>query len=579
MVQREASAGARLHTDGDGQHPDDAATLDGSEMISGGRAVVDALLSAGVTHAFCVPGETFMGVLEAMHAEPAMRVVTARHEAGAAFMAVGYARSTGRLAVCMGTRMVGAGNLSIGIHTAYQDSVPLVAILGQTPTDYRHREAFQEVELDTVFAPLTKLAMEVPSADRVGELAFRAARVAVSGRPGPVALVLREELTQVPVPARSFRPVTRPAPAPDPDLVERALDMLRDARRPIIVVGGGVSAAGAQDLCVRVAEAEQVPVVTAWRRPDSFPNDHPLYLGWAGLRSPTNVLNRILDADVVMAIGTRLSQFTSYRYRVPPSGSRFIHVDISAEILGAHVGADIACQSDAMHFLRALLDSARRRPLDAGIVEERAQRNRVDRAAWEAQTTPTHGVARPGYVDQQAVAAHLRRTLPAGSVTVTDGGNFAGWPARYLRWNEPQSFLGPTSGAMGYAIPASIGAKLAWPDRQIIAFVGDGGFMMTGMELETAVREATPFVALVYDNEQFGTIKMHQVHDYPSQLVGTSLGPIDFAALARSLGGIGITVRDDAEFPSAFDEAMASGQPAVLHLRVDPEQLYVGDEP
>jgi acetolactate synthase-1/2/3 large subunit len=548
-------------------------------MISGGRAIVDSLIAAGVTNAFCVPGESFMGVLEAMHAEPRIRVVTARHEAGAAFMAVAHARVTGRPAVCMGTRMVGAANLSIGIHTAYQDSVPMIAILGQSPTAFRHREAFQEVELDSVFAPLTKWSPEIPSAERLGELTHKAARVAMSGRPGPVALVLREELSQTVVPRMPVRHVARPAPAPDPAVVEQALDVLRDARRPILVLGGGVTAAGANELAVRFAEAEQIPVVTAWRRPDTYPNDHPLYLGWAGLRSPTNVLERILDADAVMAVGTRLSEFTTYRYQIPAPGSRFIHADISAEALGAHLGADIACQTDALHFFRALVDASSRQAADAAMLAARRRRNANDRAAWEAQTTPSRGGARPGYVDQQAVAAHLRRLLPAGAVTVTDGGNFAGWPARFLRWNEPRSFLGPTSGAMGYAIPAAIGAKLARPERPVVAFVGDGGFMMTGLEVETAVREQAPFVALVYDNQQLGTIKMHQIHDYPAQPVGTTLGPVDFAALAGSLGALGIGVRDDTEFPAAFEEAVASGRPAILHLRVDPEQLYVGDEP
>jgi len=561
------------------QHPVDGRGPTSGESISGGRALVESLMAAGVTNAFCVPGESFMGVLQAMHAEPTIRVVTARHEAGAAFMAVAYGRLTGRPAVCMGTRMVGAANLSIGIHTAYQDSVPLMAILGQSPTEFRHREAFQEVELDSVFAPLTKWAPEIPAPERLGEIAHKAARIAVSGRPGPVALVLREEMSQAAVRRAPVRDIVRPAPGPDPGDVAGALQALRSARRPILLLGGGVTAAGANALAVRFAEAEQVPVVTAWRRPDAFPNDHPLYLGWSGLRSPTNVLARIREADTVMAIGTRLSEFTTYRYAIPTPGSRFIHADLSAEVLGGHLGAHIACQSDARHFLDAMVAASEQHPLDGATLDRRRRLNAEDRADWERQTTPTRGRARSGYVDQQAVTGHLRRMLPEGAITVTDGGNFAGWPARFLRWNEPGTFLGPTSGAMGYAVPAAIGAKLARPDRPVVAFVGDGGFMMTGMELETAVRERTPFVALVYDNQQFGTIKMHQVHDYPSESVGTTLGPVDVAGLARSLGAVGIAVRDDAEFPAAFTEALAAERPAVLHLRVDPEQLYVGDEP
>lgn len=547
--------------------------------VSGGDAALASLLAAGVDHAFCVPGESFLGLLEAMHREPRIRPISTRHEEGASFMAVGYARLTGRPAVAMGTRMVGGANLAIGIHTAYQDSVPMVAVIGQTPTAYRFREAFQEVELEAVFSPLAKVAIEVPSADRLGELTARAARIAVSGRPGPAVLILREELTQTMVDAGdAIPPIERPRPAADRQAVQRILAMTREAERPIMLVGGGIVAAGATDALVRFARAEHIPVVTAWRRPDAFPNDNALYLGWAGLRSPSNVLERLAGADLIIAIGTRLGEFTTYRYKIPARGTRFIHVDIQAEGLGAHRVADLVCQADARLFLDAVGELATANPLPAASARGRQERNASDRTAWEAQTTPTRGVARSGFVDQQAVVAHLRKQLPRDAITVTDGGNFAGWPARFLRWNQPGSFLGPTSGAMGYGIPAALGAKLARPSAPVITFVGDGGFLMTGVELETAVREDLPIVSLVYDNSQYGTIRMHQRHDYPDTPVGTKLGEVDFASFATSLGALGISVRDDAEFPAAFAEALASARPSVLHLKVDPEQLYVGDE-
>jgi len=557
----------------------DARTDTVSGRVSGGVAVLASLLAAGVDHAFCVPGESFLGVLEAMHREPRIRAISTRHEEGASFMAIGYARLTGRPAVAMGTRMVGGANLAIGIHTAFQDSVPMVAIIGQSPTAYRFREAFQEVELEAVFAPLAKVAIEVPSADRLGELTLRAARIAVSGRPGPAVLILREELSQELVDMNDLvPPVVRPRPAADPDAVRAILAMTRAAERPILLVGGGIVAAEATDALVRFARAEQIPVVTAWRRPDAFPNDDGLYLGWAGLRSPTNVLERLEAADLLVAIGTRLSEFTTYRYRIPAPGTRLVHVDVNAESLGGHRIADLGCQADARLFLEAIGDAAEADRAPADLRAGRQERNAADRAAWERQTTPGRGRARTGYVDQEAVVAHLRKVMPPDAITVTDGGNFAGWPARFLRWNRPGSFLGPTSGAMGYGLPGALGAKLARPSSPVIAFIGDGGFLMTGMELETAVREDIPIVALVYDNGQYGTIRMHQRHDYPGTPVGTTLGPVDVAAFARALGADGTTVRDDAEFPAAFAEALASGRPSVLHLRVDPEQLYVGDE-
>jgi acetolactate synthase-1/2/3 large subunit len=557
----------------------DGPSPDHTRRVSGGDAAVASLLAAGVDHSFCVPGESFLGLLEAMHREPRIRPISTRHEEGAAFMAVGYARLTGRPAVAMGTRMVGGANLAIGVHTAYQDSVPMVAVVGQTPTAFRFREAFQEVELEAVFTPLAKVAIEVPSADRLGELTARAARIAVSGRPGPVVLILREELTQAMVDVGDpIPPIERARPAADPQAVEAILAMSREAERPIMLVGGGILAAGASDALVRFSHAEHLPVVTAWRRPDAFPNDDALYLGWAGLRSPTNVLERLASADLIIAIGTRLGEFTTYRYRIPAPGTRFVHVDLQAEALGAHRIAEIVCQADARLFLEAIGDAAAARPLPASIASRRGERNAIDRATWEGQTTPTRGIARSGFVDQQAVVAHLRERMPPDAITVTDGGNFAGWPARFLRWNRPGSFLGPTSGAMGYGIPAAIGAKLARPSAPVITFVGDGGFLMTGVELETAVRENIPIVSLVYDNGQYGTIRMHQRHDYPDTPLGTSLGAVDFATFATSLGALGIAVRDDAEFPAAFAEALASGRPSVLHLKVDPEQLSVGDE-
>ncbi|MGH2512565.1 MAG: thiamine pyrophosphate-dependent enzyme, partial [Candidatus Limnocylindrales bacterium] len=367
--------------------------------------------------------------------------------------------------------------------------VPMIAVVGQAPTEFRYREAFQEVELQSVFGPLAKLAIEVPSVDRLAELSYRAARVAVSGRPGPVVLILREDLTheRTNLPPDPL-PIQRPRPAPEAKISAEILAATRAAERPIIVVGGGVVSADASAQLVAFAEREQIPVVTAWRRPDAFPNSHALYLGWAGLKSPPNVLERLRAADLLLVIGSRLGEFTSYRYEIPGPSTSLIHVDIDAEHLGAHGAAQIACQADAALFLEAVV-----RLGESGPPEEqrraRSLRNASDRAEWERMTTPSRGRARPGFVDQQAVAAHLRAGLPKGAITVTDGGNFAGWPARYLRWERPGTFLGPTSGAMGYGLPAALGARLASPNSPVVVFAGDGGFLMTGVELETAVRE------------------------------------------------------------------------------------------
>jgi len=545
---------------------------------TGGRAVVDALLAVGVDHAFCVPGESFLGVLDALFDEPRIRVVATRHEGGASFMAEAFAKLTRRPAVCMGTRAVGAGNLAIGIHTAAQDSTPLIALVGQVATGQRYREAFQETELTAAFAPLAKWTVEPPAADRLGELTLRAGRLAVSGRPGPVVVVLREDLLDQAVPRLAPRPLVAPRPAPDPAAVREAADLLRTAERPVMLLGVGVLAAGASDAFVRLAELAQVPALAAWRRPDVFPNSHPLYLGHSGIGAVPEVVDRLLSADLVLAVGTRLNQYTSLEYRVPAPASRLVQVDLSAEVLGGHGQADVACVSDAGLFADALLAALAAEPPSPDALAARRGRNAADRAAWEKQTTPTRGKARPGYLDQQVVSAHLRRALPRDTIVTTDAGNFSGWPARYLRWQRPGTFLGPTSGAMGYAIPAAIGAKLARPGQPVVALVGDGGFLMTGTEIETAARERAPFVSLVYDNAQYGTIRMHQEREHPGRPVATALGPVDAAAFARSLGGYGWTVRDEAELPAALDEALAADRPSVLHLLVDPEQMSVAGD-
>jgi acetolactate synthase I/II/III large subunit len=540
-----------------------------------GRAAVEALVAVGVDHAFCVPGESFLGLLDALYDEKRIRVIATRHEGGAAFMAEAYAKLTRKPTVCMGTRMVGGGNLAVGIHTARQDSSPVIALLGQVATGERHKEAFQESELAHVFTPVVKWAVEPPRADRIGDLVLRAGRLAVSGRPGPVVVSLREDLLADSVESLDVQPYQPPRPAPDPACVGAALALLRQARTPAMLLGGGVLAAGATEAYVKIADAEEVPVVSAWRRTDVFPNDHRLFVGQSGLAGPRCVGQRLREADVLLAVGTRLNEFTSQSFRVPGPQAGFIHVDISAEGLGGHRLADVACQADAGLFGSALLAAVQADPAPADLLAERRERNAADRATWEQQTAPGRGKARPGYLDQQAIAAQLRCVLPPDTIVTTDAGNFAGWPARYLRFQQPGTFLGPTSGAMGYAVPAAIAARLARPTRPALALVGDGGFLMTGNELETAVRERAPCVSLVFDNAQYGTIRMHQEREHPGRPIATALGPVDFAGLARALGAEGITVRDEQEFSPALREALYADKPTVLHLPVDPDQISV----
>ncbi|HET6316384.1 MAG TPA: thiamine pyrophosphate-dependent enzyme, partial [Chloroflexota bacterium] len=373
-------------------------------------------------------------------------------------------------------------------------------------------------------------------------------------------------------------PLELARPAPDTRQVGAALLKLREAKRPIMVLGGGVLAAQATDLFVRLAEAEQIPVTAAWRRPDVFPNDHPLYLGHGGLGAPRSVVDRLLEADVALVVGARLNEMTSQGYRFPSLDAALIHVDVSSEGLGGHLTAAVPIQSDAGLFAEAMLAASTASPAAEDLLDSRREHTAPDREAYERNATAARGHARPGYLDQQALAAQLRCTLRPDAIVTTDAGNFGGWPARFLRWHQPGTFLGPTSGAMGYSVPAAIAARLARPEHPVVSLVGDGGFLMTGTEIETAVRERVPIVVLVYDNAQYGTIRAHQQREHPGRQIATALGPVDFAAMARALGADGVTVRDEQEFGPLLLDALRSSTPSVLHLRVDPEQISVASD-
>lgn len=597
-------------------------------------ALVEALVAVGVDHAFTVPGESFLGVLGALRDDPRIRVVATRHENGAAFMAEAYGKLTRRPALCLATRAVGAANLAIGVHTALQDSTPMIAILGQVPTRWRHREAFQEADLPTMFRPLAKWAVEVERGDRLGELGLRAARLAVDGRPGPVVLALPEDILDEEVELPSRAPVTASRPVPNPCDVAAALQLLRQARRPLLLAGLGVLADGAVDALVELAEREECPVVTSWRRPDAFPNDHRLYLGMTGLSSPPSVPARLREADAVLVLGCRLDEITTFGYSVPTG--RWAHVDVDPQGLVGDSAAEIVLRTGVAEFLavargvpgpegsvvgsgagavgswgdvgseggvgsegsvgsegggvgaegRAVESAAGGVGSEGGAgsagwaawAAERRAATAADRERWEAETTPGRGMARAGFADQQAVAGHLRAGLPPDAIVVTDAGNFSGWGARYLRWNRPGSFVGPTSGAMGYALPGAIGAKLAAPDRPVVALAGDGGFLMTASEIETAVRERVPVVSVVFDNARYGTIGMHQAARLAGPQVATELGPVDFAALTESLGGRGFRVDDADDFPTALDAALHAGVPATIAVRTDPDQNSVAQD-
>jgi acetolactate synthase I/II/III large subunit len=551
------------------------------ERLTVGRLIADALRTAGVRYAFTVPGESFLGLLDVL-GDAGIRVVATRHEGGAAFMAEAHAQLTGRPAACLATRAVGAANLAIGIHTARQDSAAMFALVGQVERRHRGHEAFQEADLVGTIGGLAKWAAEPAAPEDVASAMGEAIRQALSGRPGPVLLSLAEDLLDLPAPPDAHVDGGRPGPSrPSDDDIRAVIELLASARRPVILAGGGVLRARTSTELTRFAELLQVPVVAAWRRPDVISNDHPLYLGMAGLGAASTVHARLASADAMLVIGSRLNEPTSSEDALPAAATRWAHVDIEPR---RPIGTPptIAIAADARAFLRAANERlVGKAVLDAKLVHARQANNAADRAAWEAASAVDVGAdawTGPGIHPGRTIAT-LRHVLPDDAIVTTDAGNFAGWAGRGFRFRRPGTFIGPTSGAMGYGLPAAIAASLVHRDRPVVALVGDGGLAMTMAELETATREHARVIVLCFDNERYGTIRMWQEHRGTGQGIGTELGAVDFAAIARASGARGVRVDRDEEFEPALRQALVEERSTVIHLGLDRRWVSVDRGP
>ncbi len=538
-----------------------------------GSVLAEGLARAGVKIAFTVPGESVLGLLEGLAANH-IRVVAARHEGSAAFMAEAVAQLTGRPALCVASRGPGASNLMIGLHAAQADSAPVVAIVGGVRRDVKGREAFQEMDAVGAFEPIVKWAAELRDAADAGPMIERALSTATRGRPGPVVLVVPGDLFDVRLPASEPGPRAGVHPEhradPDPALVRKVLHLLADARRPLILAGAGVLRARSTDALVRFAETMRVPVVSSWRRADVFPNDNPLYLGMTGLGAPHTVLDRIEEADAVLVLGSRLGEITTYGYRIPGPSTKWAHVDAEPRSAASTHRPDVAMAADVAAFLRVSQRILARAVFDAPSLDERTAANAADRVAYElasvVDAVPWDG---PG-VHPGRIVATLARVLPPESIISTDAGDFGTWAARGYRFPRPGTFLGSTAGPMGYGLPAAIGATVARPGRLAVALTGDGGFAMSMAELETAVRERAHVIVLVFDNGRYGTIWRAQARRAANAGLGTRLGPMDFVGVAAACGLMGLSVTTDDEFEPALRQALESGRPALLHLVLDP---------
>ncbi len=534
-------------------------------MRSGGQVLVDQLVLHGADLAFGVPGESYLAVLDAFYDAP-LRLIATRHEAGAANMAEAYGKLTGRPGICLVTRGPGATHASVGVHTAFQDSTPMLLLVGQVARETTGREGFQEVDYRRFFAPLAKWVTQVEQAGRLPEVIARAFSVACSGRPGPVVVALPEDMLSESVDVPDARRVPVAVASPGACEMSQLREKLSTAERPLMIVGeGGWSAQAGRDVTA-FARAANLPVATSFRCQDYVDNDADVYAGHAGIGMSPALSERIVGADLLLAVGGRLGDIPSNGYTlldIPNPRQSLVHVHPDPDELGAVYQPAIAIVSGLEPFAAA----ARALDVPAGRRELVAQA----RAEYEANLTERREL--PGELQLAEVMEHLRERLGPEAILTCGAGNFTVWAHRYYAFRHYPSQLAPRSGSMGYGFPAAVAAKAVFGDRTVVCLAGDGDFLMTGQELATAVAEKLSVVVLVVNNGMYGTIRMHQERHFPGRVVGTDLINPDFAAYARAFGAHGALVERTEDFPQAFEDALGAGRPALIELRMDPESI------
>ena len=537
-------------------------------MRTGGKILVDNLLLQGADLAFCVPGESFLEVLDAMYdARAPMRLIVCRQEGGAAYMAEAYGKLTGRPGLLFVTRGPGASNAAIGIHTAQQDSTPLIAFIGQVGSDFKDREAFQEVDYARMYGGIAKWVTQIERADRIPEYVAQAYRVAMSGRPGPVVLALPEDMLTTSVEALDSPRVVIGNVAPSAQQIDQLHVLLAGAKRPLVIAGGsGWSAAACADLR-HFVETNALPIASAFRNQDVFDNTHPNYAGEVGIAMNPKLAARVREADLLLVIGERLGEMVTNGYtllRAPLPAHPLIHVHPDATELGRlyHPALGIQASMPAMAAALAAMPA-----LSTPVWRNTAVEAHADYDAWQ--------MPRPmvGTLDLWRVVSALREQLPEDAIVTNGAGNYTVWMHRLFRYRGYRTQLAPYNGAMGYGVPAAVAAKLVHPERVVVSWNGDGCFQMNGQEIATAAQYGAHVIFIVVDNGMYGTIRMHQEREHPGRVVGTDLVNPDFAALARAHGALGETVTQTSEFAPALERALDAGRPALLHLRIDPQAI------
>ena len=536
---------------------------------TGGKVLIDALVNNRVDHVFCVPGESYLAALDAMYDAPEIDLHVTRNEAGAAYMADAYGKLTGRPGICFVTRGPGATNASPGLHVAFQDSTPMIVFIGQVARADADREAFQEIDYRRMFGPVTKWVAQIEDAARIPEYVNRAFTTAMSGRPGPVVLALPEDMLTDVVEVVDLPEAPHVVTQPGALDVQRALELLESAKRPLVVVGGGGWSEQARKDVEQFAEMWNVPVATSFRCQDYFDNNHANYVGDLGIGISPGLSTRMKEADVLLVIGARLGEMTTRNYSlvaIPNPQQQLIHVHSAAEELGSVYYPTIPIHSTPSAFASALAQS---RPKGTVTWADRVHEARQEFLDWTAPTeTPADRA-----VDPAALIHWLNEQLPDDAIICNGAGNYTGWIHRYYRYRTFRSQLAPTNGAMGYGVPASVAAKLVHPDRTVVAVAGDGCFMMNGQELATAMQYDANIIVIVMNNSMLGTIRMHQERTYPNRVISTQLRNPDFVALAQSYGAHGELVTATEQFADAFTRAREAGRPALIEVRLDQEAI------
>jgi acetolactate synthase-1/2/3 large subunit len=537
---------------------------------TGGQILVDALQIHGVDIAFGVPGESYLDVLDALH-DSNIRFVINRQEGGAAFMAEAYGKMTGKPGICFVTRGPGATNASIGVHTAYQDSTPMILFIGQVGGDFMDREAFQEVDYRRMYGQMAKWVAQIDRAERIPEYLARAFQVATSGRPGPVVLALPEDMLVAKAEVADTRRYQPVQASPSFEQIDRLRAMLAESKKPLLLLGGGTWNEQACADVQKFAEANALPVACAFRFQDLLDNDHPHCAGDVGIGINPRLAARVKEADLIIAFGPRLGEMTTSGYSLlssPVPKQRLVHIHPDPEELGSVYQAELMIASGAPQAAKML---AAMEPVDASAWRHTVEEAKAELRAWQQQPPIFKDGAAP--LDLWQVVQDMMAALPHDTIITNGAGNYATWAHRFWRYGAKRTQLAPTSGAMGYAVPAGVAAKIIDPARSVVTFAGDGEFMMTGQELATAVQYGAGVIFIVFNNEMFGTIRMHQEREYPGRVSGTGLHNPDFAALAQAYGGQGEIVEATAGFAPALARAIAFTRarklPALIELRYD----------